>query len=369
MASTKHLIIATDLNGVVTFFNKASEIALDYKAKDVVGKHSPALWHDREEVGKRAGELSKILKREIKPGFDVFTAKPNIDGSETREWTFIRKDGSRFPVSLTVTGILNKNEEVIGYLGVIEDISERKKNEEKMRGLFEELKASNDELEKFGYICSHDLQEPLRMIRSFSQLFKNHLQEKIENDEQANKYMNIICDGAERAQNLISDVLMYSSVNSNQEIEFEEINLQKVINEIKKDIAILLKSSKATIIYDNLPLIRGHKTQITQLFYNLISNGIKFQHLNTIPIIEIKSRDDGNFWHFSVLDNGIGIKSEYLNKIFDIFHRLHSKSEYDGTGIGLSICKKITEFHGGKIWVESTQGKGSIFHFTIPKTL
>lgn len=366
ISSTKHLIISTDENGVVTFFNKASQKALGYTEKEVVGKQTPALWHDIKEVVERAEVLSKELGTKVEPGFDVFVLKARKFGPETGEWTFIRKDKTTFPANLTVTCIRDEFEEIMGYLGVIEDITERKKNEREREKLINQLMSSNEELERFAYICSHDMQEPLRMMSNFSSLLQRHISQKIEGDKKAQHYFKFVIDGADHAQSLIKDILSYASLDRNSNSP-EQIDLVEIIRAIEQNQQLIISEHQGGITYEQLPQIMGYKMQIYQVFQNLINNGMKYKKENFPPIIHISFADKGEHWMFSISDNGIGMESHQLEKIFEVFKRLHRKDEYSGTGIGLSICKKVVERHGGKIWVESEVGRGSTFYFTILK--
>lgn len=366
LSSTKHLMIATDPKGKVIYFNPASEEQLGYDSSEVVNEHTPALWHDKGEVIERSGELTEELGERIEPGFDVFVVKPNRDGKETREWTFARKDKTTFPASLTVTCLRNKKGQITGYLGVIEDITERKKAEAEREELIEKLMDSNEELEKFAYVCSHDLQEPLRMVTSFAQKLEMHLEDSLKRDEQGSKYLKFMLEGAARAHDLITDILNYSSIDRDTQ-KPENVNTMDLIDLIRDNMQLNLQENGGKITHDKLPNVIGNRTQLYQIFQNLINNGIKYQKPGHKPHSHISAKDKGEYWEFSVKDNGIGIEERHLKKIFDVFGRLHSKSEYSGTGIGLSICKKAVERHGGKIWVESKPDWGSTFYFTITK--
>jgi signal transduction histidine kinase/PAS domain-containing protein len=232
--------------------------------------------------------------------------------------------------------------------------------------LIDNLVSSNEELERFAFVCSHDLQEPLRMIRSFSELLQGHIGTTLENDEKGKKYFDFITDGAARAQVLIEDILTYSSIDSDTKI-LEKVDTEALITLIEKNMHLDENKKKGEISYNNLPTLTGNKTQLFQLFQNIINNGLKYQTPDKNPHVEISAKDVGQHWQFCVKDNGIGIEERHRTKIFDVFQRLHRKSDFAGTGIGLSICKKIVERHGGKIWVDSDKGNGSKFYFTILK--
>lgn len=228
----------------------------------------------------------------------------------------------------------------------------------------EKLTLLAQEMENFAQQASHDLKEPLRMITSFLELFEIKYFKTL--NEEGKKYIKIASDSANRLHLLIDDLLEFSMVGNNQD-DLKTIDLNEVIEEIKKLLFLEIEEKKAKIIYSNLPKIKGSEIAIKQLFQNLISNAIKYQSKNNEPIITITGKNKNTYWEFSVCDNGIGINKDYIDSIFTIFKRLHRKEEYPGTGIGLAICKKIVKQHHGEIWVESIEGKGSCFNFTILK--
>ncbi len=246
---------------------------------------------------------------------------------------------------------------------LINEVNDHKKTELKLNELVDELKRSNKELEQFAYVSSHDLQEPLRMVALFTQLLERRYKGKLDSD--ADDYIKFIVDGAQRMKLLIDDLLSYSRVNTKGG-EFEPIELDKVMNNVLSNLQLISKENNAEIIIQEpLPTIIGDKSQMLHVFQNLIANGIKFNDKES-PEIRVSAQEDENGWIFNVSDNGIGIAPEYQAQIFEIFKRLHDRDEYPGTGIGLAICQKIIERHGGKIWVESCKGEGSIFYFNIP---
>lgn len=257
-------------------------------------------------------------------------------------------------------------------IGATRDVTERKENEalllelnNRLKQRADELTASNVELERFAYIASHDMQEPLRMITSFLQLFKKKYEDQI--DETAEQYIHYAVDGAERMKKLIMDLLEYSRVGSNKD-DLAEIEMNTLLHDVVNVFMARIAELKATVVVDDLPTIKANKTQLFQLFQNLLGNALKY-HSGESAYVQIGGREETDHYAFFVRDNGIGIKPVFYEKIFVLFQRLHHKNEYSGTGIGLAICKKIVEKHGGKIWVESEPGKGSCFHFTISKSV
>ncbi len=250
------------------------------------------------------------------------------------------------------------------------DITERKKSEEALLQLnaildkrADELQVSNTELERFAYVASHDLQEPLRMVSSFLHLLERKLEGKL--DETNKQYIDFAVDGAERMKKLIQDLLQYSRVGTSRE-SITAVDCNEVMETVRSVLALSIYETKATLQVNDLPVIKAVHPQMVQLFQNLVGNALKYKGEEP-PVIEVGCIAKGNRWEFYVKDNGIGIDPRFFDKIFIIFQRLHNKTEYSGTGIGLSICKKIVEKHGGEIRVASEPGKGSIFYFTLPK--
>ncbi|TVP45837.1 MAG: GHKL domain-containing protein [Mongoliibacter sp.] len=227
-----------------------------------------------------------------------------------------------------------------------------------------ELEEKNQELESFAFTASHDLQEPLRMVTSFMGQLQNKYKGQL--DEKAHQYIHFAVDGAKRMRTIILDLLDFSRAGKSND-EIVEIDLNKIIEEVHNLQRQMIKETNAKILYQNLPIIKGHKTQMVQIFQNLIGNALKYKKEHVTPIIDINCKEGKKEWIISIRDNGIGIEEEYFEKIFIIFQRLHHKNEYSGTGMGLAIVKKIVENNGGKIWLKSNFGEGSTFFFTIPK--
>ncbi len=246
-------------------------------------------------------------------------------------------------------------------LGVSQDVTQRET-------LISRLQHSNEELMRFAYICSHDLQEPLRMIASFSEMLEKHLETHLINDEKAAKYFHFLKSGASRGQELIASILKYCSVDHDIST-FQKADLNQVINQIQDDLITSIQKKDAHISAAELPTLHCNKTQMYQLFMNLITNGLKYQPENRRPTVTVSCKELLDCWHFAVADNGIGIPADQKDTLFEVFKRLHTRAEYIGNGIGLAICKKIALRHQGTIWIESEEGSGSTFHFTISKNL
>ncbi len=236
--------------------------------------------------------------------------------------------------------------------------------EQKVRDRTKELEQSNKDLQQFAYVASHDLREPLRMITSFLQLLERRYKDKLDND--ANEFIEFAVNGSKRLDYMINDLLEYSRV-ANTKREFNNVNVNKVIEQTILNLKSAIDDSNAEITYDSLPTLLGDEQLMILLFQNLISNSIKYRR-EEIPKINISATKEKDQYLFKVKDNGIGMSKEYLEKIFTIFQRLHTKDEYEGTGIGLAIAQKIVHQHAGEIWAESELGKGTTFHFTLPIT-
>lgn len=289
--------------------------------------------------------------------------------TESVEIYGIQKSGKRFPMMFSSSVLSTTNGgKRISSLGI--DITYRKQYEDMLDQLnknlekkAEELAASNKELEQFAYIASHDLQEPLRMISSFLQLLEKKYKNQI--DETGKKYIHFAVDGASRMKQLIHDLLEYSRVSTNTIVK-GDTDMNEVMTEVLGILKDKTDELQATVKVSDLPVLPNtRKTQMLQLIQNLVSNALKY-HGDAKPVIEISAVREEQHWIFSVKDNGIGIDPRFADKVFTIFQRLHNKSEYSGTGIGLSICKKIVEKHGGSIWLESKPDQGSTFYFNLP---
>jgi light-regulated signal transduction histidine kinase (bacteriophytochrome) len=246
----------------------------------------------------------------------------------------------------------------------IRDITERKKSEEHLVKTVGELKRSNDELQQFAYVSSHDLQEPLRMVASYTQLLAKRYKGRLDSD--ADEFIAFAVDGCNRMQGLIQDLLAYSRTGTNGKA-LREISGDDALNEALTNLRTTIGQSGAVVTHDPLPVIQTDDTQLTQVFQNLIGNAIKYRSTEVPHVHVSASKNGGREWIFSVRDNGLGIDPQYFERIFILFQRLHGRNEFEGTGIGLAICKKILERLGGRIWVESQPGKGSTFHFALPE--
>lgn len=342
-------IVVTKKPGIIIDANPAFAQMLGYEPEEIIGTN--IISHTfSSDVNKTEKWMEKIYDKEV--------------NMYTFEKRYKRKDGSTFWAQAVVSKMNVMSDEVI-TVGLIENIERKKKTEQTLEAKNKELIYINQELEHFAYVASHDLQEPLRTITSFIQILEKRYSGKL--DEDGRQFMGYVVEGAKRMQHLIRDLLEYSRINrSNTNYETVDLNdVYQTVNRVLKD---KIDSNDAIILAEHLPVVQGNKVQLTQIFQNLIDNAIKFRGKKK-PEIEINVEEQAEKWLFSFKDNGIGISNEYYQRIFVIFQRLHTHEEYTGTGIGLAICKKIIERHGGEIWVESKVNRGTTFHFTIAKNL
>ena len=271
--------------------------------------------------------------------------------------------GDRIWLLVSAEPQLNHKGEVDQVVCIFIDISKRKLAEERLKSTLQNLEFSNKDLEQFAYVANHDLQEPLRMISSYSQLLERKYKDKL--DQDANEYIRFAVDGAIRMQKLLNDLLEYSKI-SKSEKTFERVDTSTVFGQVISNLQLLITKNSALITIDDLPVVKANESQMLSLFQNLIENAIKFQKKTELPKIHISCTKQDEMFQFSVADNGIGIEKQYHDRIFIVFQRLHSVKDYPGTGIGLSICKRIVERHGGTIWFESELNEGTTFYFTLP---
>jgi PAS domain S-box-containing protein len=343
-------IYGLDLEGKVTFINPAASKMLGLNGGQIVGKPMEQIVHHTMSDGLPFAEASPIL-----------TILEDGMPRQGTEELFRRNDGTSIPVDYLSTPIFERGE-LIGSVVSFRDVTERQRAEQALAEKARELARSNTELEQFAYVASHDLQEPLRMVSSYTQLLARRYKGKLGSD--ADDFIAYAVDGAARMQRLIQDLLTYSRVGTKGR-EFVPTDCERLLDRVLGDLKVAIEESGAVVTRDALPIVRGDETQIGQLLQNLIGNALKF-HNQESPRVHVSSKRNGKEWIFSIRDNGIGIDAQYAERIFVIFQRLHRREEYPGTGIGLAVCKKIVERHGGRIWVESNQQKGATFYFTLP---
>lgn len=348
-APDAQLIVSAD--GTITLVNNMAETLFGYFRDELIGAKVEILIPE-------AARARHVSSRE------AYNQHPNTRpmGLLT-ELSAVRRDGKTVPVEISLSPAYIDQQ--LSIIVSIRDATERKQKERLLQRQAEDLARSNKELERFAYVASHDLQEPLRMVSSYVQLLGRRYKGKLDAD--ADEFINYAVDGANRMQALINDLLDYARIGRS-EVKYKLVNVEDVLCTALTNLQSQIEESHAIIEYSSLPKLNGLPIELTQLFQNLLSNAIKYRSDERLKI-DISCCDEGGYWRFSVADNGIGIEPKHHEKIFEVFRRLHAKDDYPGTGIGLAVCKKIAELHEGRIWVESVLGQGSVFNFTISKQL
>jgi PAS domain S-box-containing protein len=319
-------------------------------------------YPERELLGQHVKDISHPDDRDVTDGDRARIRKGEIDSARF-EKRYIRADGTvvwcRIAIALVRDVFGMPQHEV----AVFDDITDRKKADAALSEAHEELKRSNAELEQFAYVASHDLQEPLRMVASYTQLLARRYDDRLDKD--AREFMAYIVDGASRMKQLIEDLLAYSRLGTKGG-DFKRVSADAALRRALFSLRTAIEETGAMVTRDPMPTLAADEIQLGQLFQNLIGNALKFRSAS-VPRINIAVTESTEEYSFEIRDNGIGIEPQYYERIFMVFQRLHNKGEYPGTGIGLAICKKVVERHGGRIWVESRPGEGSSFFFTLPK--
>ena len=373
--SAAYGIISSDPTGTITSFNKAAERLLGYGADEIVGRQTPILWHDPQEVAQRANELSEELGEPVAAGFEVFIARADRGLPDENEWTFIRKDGTRVPVLLSVSALHDGNDKLIGFVGLAYDLTERKRTEEKIRELnrglerrvaerTSQLEAANSELESFAYSVSHDLRAPLRHIDGFIDILQKHAGPVL--DEQCLHYMANISDSANKMGRLIDDLLAFSRMGR-QAMVIQAVSLETLVREVISELEEDAAGRNIEWRIGELAEVGADSAMLRIVLTNLISNAMKFTRSRQQALIEIGqlSGEDDETVCF-VRDNGVGFDMAYADKLFKVFQRLHRTEEFEGTGIGLATVNRIIVRHGGRTWAHSELDQGATFYFSLP---
>lgn len=344
--SSPDIIFLIDQDNVVTYVNRVAANQFGKRAADVIGRPHTDLF-----PAKMAAQQQQALQHVLNSG-EMVQAESKVTFPQHKMWLHTRL------VPITESG-----DRITAVLGISRDITSLKEAELALEKKAADLERSNKELEQFAYVASHDLQEPLRMVSNYLQLLQRRYRGQL--DESADEFIGFAVDGASRMKILINDLLAYSRVGTRGK-PFAPVSAERLLQKALDNLQISIEDSEACITHDPLPTIMADANQMVQLFQNLIGNAIKFRG-EARPQIHVGVTQQEDVWQFSIHDNGIGIDPKFTERIFVIFQRLHTRTEYDGTGIGLAICKKIIERHHGQIRVDSQPGVGTTFFFTIPK--
>ncbi|NPV14900.1 PAS domain S-box protein [candidate division WOR-3 bacterium] len=342
------IIVALDREGKVTLINRQGRQVLGYQEDEVLGKE----WFENF--------LPETVRNETRAMFDMLM-RGEVEPAAEYENPVLTRSGEERLIHWHNVVIRDESGKIVGTLSSGEDITERRRAELKLQEKTEELRRSNQELERFAYVASHDLQEPLRMVGSYVGLLARRYKGKLDSD--ADEFINFAVDGVTRMQRLINDLLTYSRVGTRGK-EPVPTDSNEVLKRALLNLKIAIEEKGAEVNSKPLPVVLADERQLEQLFQNLVGNALKFTQEK--PRVDIWAERVDGMWRFAVKDNGIGIDPKFSEKVFEIFQRLHTREEYPGTGIGLAVCKKIVERHGGKIWFESEVGKGTTFFFTLP---
>jgi PAS domain S-box-containing protein len=345
--SSDDAIISKDLNGIIQSWNRGAERLFGYTPEEAIGQHISMIAAP-EVIDEIPNILGRIARGE------------RIDHYQTKRKT---KDGRILSVSLTVSPIRDSTGKIVGASKVGRDITELERNQAALLSANELLTRSNADLEQFAYSASHDLQEPLRMVLIYAEMLQKKFGGQL--GARGDEYIGYIVDGATRMEQLLKDLRTFAQTSAYSAEEATEVDANEALRRSLGNLKAAIEANEATITHDNLPSLRFHEFQLEQLFQNLIGNAIRYRSAAP-PQIHVAAERSGDFWTFSVRDNGIGIDPQYKEHIFGIFKRLHSAAQYPGSGMGLAICERITRRAGGRIWVESELGRGSTFFFTLP---
>ena len=343
-------IVTIDSDGRLVEFNPAAEATFGYRRDAVIGRELAELIVPPQHRDAHRNGLRRYL--ETGEGQAL---------NRRLELTAMREDGTELPVELAITVVRTQGKPL--FTGYLRDITARKDAERQLAERTADLERSNAELQQFAYVASHDLQEPLRMITSYLGLLKKRFAKDISPD--AEEFIGFAVDGAGRMQRLIKDLLEYSRVGTRGK-EFQPTDLNVVLDEALANLKTRIDETGARVTRDTMPYLPVDDSQMMRLFQNLVGNALKYRAPDVGPVVHVGARKSNDGWILSVRDNGIGIEAKHFERIFMVFQRLHGRKDFEGTGIGLAVCKKIVERHGGRIWVESEPGQGSTFLFRLP---
>jgi len=339
-------IICKKPDGTITLWNKGAETLYGWRREEALGR-----------------KIEDLLKTQLPQPVEEVNRQLQRDGEWSGEVIHFSKNCEEIVIQGRWQALHDDNGKVVEILESNIDITGRKRDEQHLRKLVDDLARSNRDLQQFAYVASHDLQEPLRQVVAFVQLLEKKYGQKL--DEQGAEYMRFIVEGAKRMHKLILDLLAYSRVDL-ATAKVEQISLQDALEQAVHNLSVLIEENKATVTSDTLPELKADQAQLVQVFQNLIGNAIKFRG-DKAPEVHVGVEKNKHAWIVQVSDNGIGFDPEHADKIFQLFQRLHTRDVYPGTGIGLTICKRVVERHGGEMWAESKPGQGASFYFSLPR--
>jgi PAS domain S-box-containing protein len=418
LEGTGAAMISTDPGGTVRTFNSAAERLLGYTRAEVIGRVTPAIWHDAAEIAARAAELAAEAGEPVAAGFEVLVRGARGNVAEGREWTFVRRDGVRVPVWLVVSALRDRAGVIVGFSGLATDLTERKAAEAAVRRLTAELEARvaertaelaarvaeverlngelreatrtaqasqasadraagryqetnanliavNQELESFSYSISHDLRAPLRNTTGFLELLRRR--PALGADPEAARFAELALREAQRMELLIDDLLTFSRLGRT-ELRLEPVALGDIVDSVRRELATETAGRRVEWKVEPLPMVRGDAAMLHQVFAHLLSNAVKFTRGREVATIEIGAAGGGGEHAVCrVRDNGAGFNPRYLDKLFGVFQRLHTTRQFEGTGIGLANVKRIITRHGGRVWAEGAVDRGATFYFSVPR--
>ncbi|TYL40232.1 hypothetical protein CV102_01230 [Natronococcus pandeyae] len=307
-----------------------------------------------------------IFLDHVHPDDREFVARRFEEAFETGVWEFecriIRADGEQRWIDAQGEFYYNIEGEPVRAIGMVQDITEQNEREEQLEEAIDKLEKSNERLERFAYATSHDLQEPLRMVSSYLMLIERRYDDEL--DDEVLEYIDFAINGAERMRDMIQALLTYSRIDTGERT-LEPVDLDAVLADVRTDLQLKIEEHNAEVSADSLPRVEGDEEQLRQVFQNLLDNAIEYTRTDE-PTVHISAERDGPAWKLTVCDEGVGIEPDDADRIFQVFERLHTNDEHGGTGIGLALCERVVEHHGGEIWVDSEPGEGSSFSFTLP---
>ncbi|MFC4454545.1 PAS domain S-box protein [Deinococcus sonorensis] len=353
LAAAGEGVFGLNPDGSTRFANPAAAAMLGYTVQELEGVNMHQQVHQRYPDGQPYPPEQCPVHQVLRDG-------------QTRRMTgevFWRKDGSAVPVEYVTTALRDEAGEVVGAVVLFQDVTEALEAQAALQTAIQELRRSNQELEQFAYVASHDLQEPLRTLGSYAELLGRRYQGQL--DPRADQYLVYMQDAVGRMRQLITDLLTFSRVGRT-DTPHRAVALDEVMETVAASLALTLQERSAQLVWEDLPMVDGIGSQMVQLMTNLVSNALKFGREGVPPVVRVTARREGDRAHLQVQDNGIGMEAEYHDRVFGLFQRLHRRDQYEGTGLGLAICRKIVEMHGGRIWLESEVGVGTTVHFTLP---